>query len=210
MLCVSLGKTSQDKIKNISEESDLVELRLDLNDFDIPEIEEIFGSSDNLIATCRSGKSDSERKISMMTAIKSGAKYVDLDLFSDKRIVDELMKEARNKNCKIILSYHNYKKTPPKEELELICKDLFGAGADIAKIACMVHSRSDLLKLLSLYKEKKDLIAVGMGALGKITRVAGYFLGAPIVYSSYGNSKTASGQMDYKELKKVIETISNG
>ena len=60
-------------------------------------------------------------------------------------------------------------------------------------------------------KNKYQLIAFSMGELGKISRLASLFLGAPFIYTSYEKGKeTADGQMDIVSLKKIIELLEYG
>ncbi len=50
----------------------------------------------------------------------------------------------------------------------------------------------------------------GMGKDGRITRIAAPLLGAPFTYASLDNTReTASGQLDSRTLKQIIDMIRN-
>jgi 3-dehydroquinate dehydratase-1 len=49
-----------------------------------------------------------------------------------------------------------------------------------------------------------------MGKDGRITRIAAPLLGAPFTYASLDNTReTASGQLDSRTLKQIIDMIRN-
>lgn len=54
--------------------------------------------------------------------------------------------------CKIILSSHNFHTTPPDHELSAVLRDMYLAGADIAKIATTAQDITDALRLLAVLK----------------------------------------------------------
>ncbi|MEN8153151.1 MAG: type I 3-dehydroquinate dehydratase [Acidobacteriota bacterium] len=211
MICVSLGKTSIEEIKKIAGENDIVEVRLDLNDFTSKDIKKIFGSSDNLIVTFRPGKKkDQLRKNDLTAAIISGAAYVDVEIDMDREMRDEIVETARQKGCKVIISYHNFIETPEEKFLGGIVKSAFSIGGDIAKVACMVNSVDDNLLILSLYKNKGNVIALGMGEHGRVTRILGEFFGSPLSYVSLDGKPTAPGQINVESFTKIVKGIKNG
>ena len=88
-------------------------------------------------------------------------------------------------------------------------------GADIIKIATSAMNYSDNAKLLSLYNIKESsqlvpVIAIGMGEIGKITRIAALFSGAPFTYASFEAGKeTAEGQIEKSDLQKIYKIIND-
>jgi 3-dehydroquinate dehydratase-1 len=109
------------------------------------------------------------------------------------------------------MSYHNYKRTPSRQVLEEIIESCFAAGVDIAKISCQSLSHADTARILSLYDreevnyENKKIIAVAMGEIGKISRLAALLLGAPFTYASLSQGKeTAPGQLSKQSLLEIL------
>lgn len=83
---------------------------------------------------------------------------MDIELFSGREGVEELVALAKEKNVKTIFSNHDFFKTPSENEILSILKQMEEAGADIAKIAVMPTCTEDVLTLLSATcKAKKEL-----------------------------------------------------
>lgn len=219
MICISIGQPSVESCKDIFQQyqPEMAEIRLDGAQLSADEIGRIFGMHPKLIATCRPETPEqggcSQQK-SLMTAIIAGAAYVDLGLESDKELKNEIIRMARLQHCQVILSYHNYDATPSKSELEGIVGHCFSNGADIAKVACFAHNRHDCGRLLGLYDYParlyagSEIVAIGMGTKGKITRLAAPLLGAPFTYAARGDGQeTAPGQLDYKTLSRIYKLL---
>ncbi len=216
MICVSAGNIDLSELKSLLESEELVEIRLDMNNFTDDELKQIFSSTAKTIATCRPGKfTESERIRKLELCIESGASFIDVELESTKNSIKHLSETAKKHNCSLIISHHNNEITPPVSELINIYKVSAESGADIIKIATHVNDQSDNAKLLSLYDIKEfskttPVIAVGMGNMGKITRIAAPLMGAPFTYASSEAGKgTAEGQIGKSELKRIYKIIDN-
>jgi 3-dehydroquinate dehydratase-1 len=209
MICVSLTEKNPDVCLEILEKVEMAEIRIDLAELSDKDIIKIFSSRKKLIATCRPGKySQSERMYKLRLAIKSGATFVDIEFEAEPDFREAIIEFAHARQCDVIISYHNYEITPELDELETIMNKCFESGADIAKIATMVKVNRDNSKILSLYKAPGRLIAIGMGELGKISRIVAPFLGAEFTYASLSDENaTAPGQINYKRLNKFILEI---
>jgi 3-dehydroquinate dehydratase I len=209
MICVSLAEKDVVKCLEALEKVEMAEIRIDLSEFTDDEIHQVFSVRKKLIATCRPGKySDIDRMQKLKTAIEAGATFVDLEYESRDDFKVPLMDYAHNNQCDVIISYHNHERTPELDELEQIMQRCFEQGADLAKIATMVNVNRDNSKILSLYKAPGRLVAIGMGELGKISRIVAPFLGAEFTYASLTDENTtASGQISYTRLNKYIMEI---
>jgi 3-dehydroquinate dehydratase-1 len=209
MICVSLAEKDPNVCLEILEKVDMAEIRIDLAELSDKDIIKIFSARKKLIATCRPGKySRSERMHKLKLSIESGATYVDIEYEADDDFRNSLSEFAHVHQCDVILSYHNYEMTPELNELENIMHKCFELGADIAKIATMVNVNRDNSKILSLYKAPGRLVAIGMGELGKISRIVAPFLGAEFTYAALtDDSITAPGQISYDKLNQYILEI---
>jgi 3-dehydroquinate dehydratase type I len=174
-------------------------------------LKKIFSAKTKLIAACRpGGLSDEERKKMLMDAVFFGAAYVDVEVDASDEYKQEIISAAKKKGCKVIISYHNFSKTPVKEELDQIVNWCFDSGADIAKIACVSNSGRDSARLLGLLDTDRPIIAIGMGVKGRITRVAAPLLGSPFTFASMAKGKEAApGQLEKSEMQKVLEVLEN-
>jgi 3-dehydroquinate dehydratase type I len=162
-----------------------------------------------LIATCPPAfGTETERKALLLKAITSGARFVDIDLDSTYAFRKELTDAARKSGCKVITSYHDHERTPDRKELGRIADRCNLAGGDIVKIACMVKGPQDCARLLSLLDGGSRMVVIGMGPLGRITRVAGPLLGGEFTFASLETGKeSAPGQMSRKEIEAVWKAI---
>lgn len=132
--------------------------------------------------------------------------YVDIDVKQDKLKIAHAKKI--NPKIKLIISFHDFKKTPTPKELEKISRNAISKGADIVKIATTARSFSDtitMIEILSkLRKQGKKAICICMGKEGLLTRTAGHLLGNYLMYAPIDKSgSTASGQITVPELRKI-------
>jgi 3-dehydroquinate dehydratase type I len=188
---------------------DLAEVRLDLSDISCGDIRRVFTGHPGLVATCRPGRFNAaERRERLLAAVEAGAAYVDLEVDCDPGERREIADRARAIGCRVIVSFHDFDGTPSREELEDTVSRCFAAGADVAKIACLARSPADAARLLGLLGHGRPVIAVGMGAMGKITRVAAPFLGSPFTFCSLGEGDaTAPGQIPHGTLSAILKEI---
>jgi len=214
MICVSIGKVSVEECVAHLGSLEFAEVRLDTMDVGVRSVTRIFSLPLSLIATCRPGTySDQVRKNLLMTAIGAGASYVDIETGSPVTFKKDVLAEASRCGSRVIFSYHNFKRTPADGTLKKVIDRSFLSGADMVKIACMVHSNIDNLRLLSLLSMKNHMgkvVIVGMGERGRVTRVTSVLLGSPFTYASIeGCEPMAPGQMEAGRLKRAMELINN-
>lgn len=210
MVCLSIADVSADEAMDILAKINLAELRLDRINFEKKDIGKLFSSKAKTIVTCRPNDkiNEDERKDIIIEAIKKGASMVDVEVENSDDFKDEIIKAAKKSKCAVIISYHDFEKTPVMRELEQILTWCFESGADIAKIACQARNVEDAARLLALYSFGKSIISIGMGDAGKITRIAAPLLGAPFTYASLEKSRqTAPGQIEVDKLEAIIKMI---
>jgi 3-dehydroquinate dehydratase type I len=209
MICASIAEKDVEVCLKAIEKVEMAEVRIDLTEFNDEEIRKVFSQRKKLIATCRPGKiKDRERSHILKIAIESGATYVDVEYEAPVEYKNDLIDFAHSHQCDVIISYHNYEKTPDLEELERIVQECYTQGADLAKIATHVNVNRDNSKILSLYKAPGRLVAIGMGDLGRISRIVAPFLGAEFTFASLNEAgATAPGQISYNKLNQFILEI---
>jgi 3-dehydroquinate dehydratase-1 len=145
----------------------------------------------------------------LMTAVDAGAAYVDVELAAPAAYRRGIARWASAAGCKLIVSHHDYERTPDAATLRGLLERCFDSGADLAKIACMVNASRDNARLLGLLNDEREIVVIGMGAKGRITRIAAPLLGSPFTFASAAAGKeTAPGQMDQPSLEKIIRSIS--
>ena len=217
---VLVEKNVDDMIRaaNNTKGSDIVELRLDcLQDLSKESVDRLIkGINSNKIATVRKkeeggtfeGKED-ERISYLMQAIASGANYIDVELSTDLGWRYELVKKAKAKNCKVIISYYNLNETPSEDFLDGKIMDSFASGASIVKIETTAKGADDAIRMINVVKkytsQGKSMIGIVTGNDGKLTRVPWDALGNEITYVSLNNSDNGQFTLDKAvELKKLL------
>lgn len=136
---------------------------------------------------------------------------LDLELFRKTSKLKEIIAEAHENNIYIIMSNHDFDKTPEISELERRLTLMKTYGADIAKIAVMPNSARDVLNLLLAtdnikYKLNCPLITMVMGDLGKVTRISGEVFGSCLTFGTVGDA-SAPGQIESTNLKGILDTL---
>jgi len=210
MICVPIIEGNLNTCFDALNKADLIEIRFDKVKFNDYEIKKIFETR-RAIATFRPDKTTNDERIEVLTkAIKNGAKYIDIEIENDESYIRELKRIARENNTQVIISYHNFEYTPSKEKLKEILFSCYELGADVAKIATMVNEITDNIRLLSLYEYKKRMVILGMGDIGKITRIASLFLGAEFTFASFDDTKSsAPGQISINNFKRILHLLNN-
>ncbi len=136
---------------------------------------------------------------------------IDVELFLDRETVSRLIQTAHENGVPVIVSNHDFKKTPPKEELLDRLETMQDLGADILKIAVMPESTEDLLTLLAATEDgcrylKQPIVSMSMGGKGVLSRVAGESFGSAITFGTAG-AASAPGQLPAEELKEILEAL---
>jgi len=142
------------------------------------------------------------------------AEYVDIELFDAEGALHEewikdQIEEIHHHGGKVILSHHDFEKTPQPGELVEIVKTMYEAGADLCKAAVMACSKDDALNLLkaTAFLNKKGIgpiATMAMGEFGKTTRVAAGKYGSCLTFAS-GDEASAPGQVDTHTMKQWLD-----
>lgn len=208
MICVSIGNISQiEKAAQVG--ADLIELRLDLIERDPRAIFPLLPGTVQTVVTCRPGSlSDQQRSDYLMASVDLGASYIDIEVESSDAYASPIIAHALGKSAGVIVSFHDFHGTPSREELRRIMQQCAERGGEIVKIATQVMSREDIFNLLSLYDTPGRKVVIGMGSLGRITRVMAPYLGSEFTFASIGGGgETAPGQLSLKQLKDIYNVI---
>ena len=228
-ICVPVVETTTEKIIQQIQElqnCDLIELRIDFyeNIHDLKQVHELLlqvrqQTNLPLLLTYRSLKegghiqlTDQEYLSLVQTACQSGCvDIVDIELESGNMLVYQLVEIAHQNHVKVLMSYHDFEKTPTVMEMKERLEKMEIMGADICKIAVMPFSYKDVIQLLNTTMEMsqkltKPLVTMSMGKIGKITRIVGELVGSSITFASVGQS-SAPGQLTLEEMQTLLEVI---
>jgi 3-dehydroquinate dehydratase-1 len=185
---------------------DLIELRIDCFDTPINEtvsyVKEIRSSVDiPSIGTVRETELNRNNRLEYFQAIAPFVDCVDIELGTP--ISKEIL--ACSKGKTILVSEHDFEKTPSVEALQSIVDRALLQGADIVKIAVMAQSTADVTRLLRFTEDcKMPLVTIAMGPLGSISRVIAPLFGSLFTYG-FIHKPVAPGQLS---AEKLVEELS--
>ena len=136
---------------------------------------------------------------------------VDVEAFTGDEVVRDIIESAHESGVVVVVSNHDFEKTPAAEELLARLQKMEALGADIPKIAVMPQSSKDVLTLLTVtesWKEtgKTPVITMSMAGEGLISRLCGEIFGSAVTFGAAGKS-SAPGQIDAEELRRILEII---
>ncbi|TFH27106.1 MAG: type I 3-dehydroquinate dehydratase [Bacteroidia bacterium] len=208
MICVSVSHRNQLE-KAVQSGAALLELRLDLIGEKPEKLFPAIPKSIPTVLTCRPGiYNDEERAALLKQGLELGAAYVDVETESPDAFLSDIKQCADLNRAKLIVSYHNFERTPGLEDLESVMIGCFERGGDIAKIATRVNGTGDILNLIALYGLPGQKVILGMGPLGRILRILSPYLGGAFTFASLGEGKeTAPGQLSIKEMNEIYKVI---
>ena len=133
-----------------------------------------------------------------------GFNYLDIDL----PIADKIT--IQNKKSKFILSHHDFKETLDLKALKTIAACMRDFKPDVLKFAVMANSHTDvktLFQLLLSKKENENMIVLGMGNHGKITRLLAPLLGGYLTFASLEETQSAPGQITYQLMNNFYHNL---
>ena len=163
-----------------------------------------------VIATCRrhaaGGKfaGEVEQQIEVLqAAVKAGCRWVDLEIESIDAAGAGILK--RLAPAKLMVSYHNYRKTPP---LGPIYRRMARLPVQVVKLASYTHVLQDNLKIAKLAQSRArrspKLVVLGLGPSGLPSRILAVRWGCPFTYASAGNNDAvAPGQLPAEIMRST-------
>ncbi len=218
--CVSIAEKTPLKVRQTSKialkRSDYIEVRLDfLKVEDIPKTLELIKKSlDRTVCTLRprteGGQfpgSEKERIAIIKLVAEYGPYLLDVEFNTIKKNA-ALAGFLKSTKTKLLISWHDFKKTPNTAELRKKMKDM-SRFSDFIKIVSTARSTDDSARMLELYGKKgraTNLIAFAMGDFGRISRILCLYLGSPYTYVSLGRA-VAPGQFSVDEVRKITDNL---
>ncbi|MBT2738443.1 type I 3-dehydroquinate dehydratase [Bacillus sp. ISL-7] len=232
-ICVPLVGETLVQLKEEAEflktiDLDVVEWRVDFFD-QVEDFEQVkkalaeirtFLPATPLIFTFRSNKEGGNKEITTSfyfelnkTVAETGlVDFIDVELFNDENEVKTIIEKAHAKNVFVIVSNHDFHKTPTKEEIISRLRKAQEFGGDIPKIAVMPNSTADVLTLLDATNTMNEqfadrpFITMSMAGKGVISRLAGEVFGSAVTFGA-AKKASAPGQVNVKELRGVLNLL---
>lgn len=220
-VCASIAASTVQKTMRLLKKAEknnanLIEFRLD-------HLEKNYRMSDLIsstrlprIATNRSANEggkfrgeETNRVQSLLQAAEAGCEFVDLELAMEN--VGSIIRKAKRLGVQVIISYHDFQRTPDLQELRRILEKQMNLGADICKIVSTAKEQSDNLRILEFVfnaSRKTKVVSFAMGKLGVVSRVLSPIYGASFTFASVERgAESAAGQLTLDEIKNAYRSM---
>ena len=133
------------------------------------------------------------------------AAYVDVELRSAHRF-ETVLEQSRANNVKIIISYHDLNDTPGRDRLDEISRRARSYKADILKMATRTDNHAQLTRLREFFlreRIKMNIAAMGIGRLGRLSRIEFARQGSALNYAHIGRPRL-EGQLSVADLRRIL------
>ncbi len=135
---------------------------------------------------------------------------IDIEYFFNPKRMERTVAFAKQHNVTVVMSNHDFDKTPAFDDIVNRLIGMKQAGADVAKLACMPQSPKDVITVLQATEQVKSqypdepLITMAMGKLGVVTRICGSIFGNAMTFGAAKQS-SAPGQVEIGRLQGILE-----
>lgn len=152
-------------------------------------------------------KGSEEKRLELFKTILPQVDAIDIEL-SATSIIKEVIQAARAHQKLVLVSYHNFDKTPATDKLASVLAEAKSLGADVVKIATLATSRADVQTLagFTLANKEKNIITIAMGPEGVVSRVLFPALGSLLTYT-FLDKPVAPGQLDYRQTVDLLRLL---
>lgn len=166
------------------------------------------------VATVRSAaeggawRGDEGERLELYRAVLGAVGAVDVEA-SSATIVDDVLAAAHGAGRVVLLSFHDFDGTPSESDLVATVGRARDRGADVVKVATMVHGTDDLRTLARVLcaDHGVPLVVIGMGSAGVASRLLFPLLGSRLTFASFGAS-SAPGQVDLVDTVRTLRLAS--
>ena len=211
-ICATIVSNDRKAVKKVEPLVDLFEVRIDLIGDKWQEVVSQFQKP--WIACNRSAsegggwqRNEARRIEKLLQAIELGAEIIDIELRTKN--LDNIVKVIK-RETKCLLSFHDFEKTPPFDQMKQIVEEQLEAGADICKVITTARSFEDNLSVLQLISEfpSTRLVSFAMGPLGTLSRILCPLAGGDFTYASIEKGReSAPGQIAVRDLSRIYGII---
>jgi 3-dehydroquinate dehydratase-1 len=187
---------------------DLFEVRVDLIDKTLDCIVKCLGDLKRavnlpVIGTVRENERTQKRRAAIFAAIMPYIDCIDIELGASDAA--QVQAQAKKAGKTIIVSEHNFKKTPTEKVLQSIVDNAVAQGGDIVKVVTTARTEDDAWRLLRFAKScKVPIVAFAMGEAGTFSRIKACEYGSLFTYG-YITKPVAPGQVSAEELVNKIK-----
>ncbi len=226
MICVAISANNAESAIEkandaINKGASLIEVRIDHfenpNDADVTSLVKNIPSK--VVLTARKpgegGKYpfiETDRIKLIQKCITANPHAIDLEFSIEAEVLTSLIKLTQQQDVRVILSFHDFKKTPEVKEMSEIILDAVSKKVEYVKIIGTANCVEDNLKMLALPQiaQMNDIkiVCFSMGRKGTLSRILSPIFGAAFTFASL-DEPTAAGQIQIEEMKNYLETFTS-
>jgi 3-dehydroquinate dehydratase-1 len=136
---------------------------------------------------------------------------LDFEMGNEPAHVAQVRSLARRHGLPLVLSFHDFERTPAEADLRACFEQAHRLEADIAKVAVMPQSMEDVHRLLGATLQASralpiPVISMAMGGLGAVTRLCGGVFGSALTFA-VGAAASAPGQIPIDEVRAALAVL---
>lgn len=136
---------------------------------------------------------------------------VDFEMGNDPSHVQAVRDASRAAGVGLVLSFHDFRQTPPLADLLARFERAERLGADVAKVAVMPQGPDDVLRLLQATSQTSrergiPVVSMSMAGWGALTRLGGGLFGSALTFA-VGQNPSAPGQIAIEDVRTVLEIL---
>ena len=156
---------------------------------------------------------DEEQVLALYEAVAESGTVdaMDFEMGNDAAHVARVRALTREHGLALVLSFHDFQRTPPDAELDARFAQAHALQADVAKVAVMPQGRDDVHRLLGATLRASErlpipVVSMSMGGLGAVTRLAGGAFGSALTFA-VGSAPSAPGQVPIADVRAAIAVL---
>ncbi|MDE2590953.1 MAG: type I 3-dehydroquinate dehydratase [Patescibacteria group bacterium] len=223
-ICLPIIKTTikdvEEMIEANRENYDMFEVWIDHLNESFPEILKLIrelsqklGNRFLVVFRRRNGESihiPLENRLRIITQLATTNTFFDIDIEKQKNDLEEISRLRLRPN--MILSFHDFEKTPRTSTLVKIVDNMHMYHPSIYKIATYCQTEKQAIALLHLLLDMKEqgkrCVIIGMGQKGIITRIFGTLWGNEIAFVPENTAGlSAPGQLNRKQMEDIFAIV---
>jgi 3-dehydroquinate dehydratase-1 len=136
---------------------------------------------------------------------------VDFEMANAPADVARVRALTRRHGLGLVLSFHDFQRTPADDELGARFAQAERLEADVAKVAVMPQSIEDVHRLLgaTLHASRSlaiPVISMAMGGAGAVTRLCGGVFGSALTFA-VGSAASAPGQIPIEDVRAALAVL---
>jgi 3-dehydroquinate dehydratase I len=136
---------------------------------------------------------------------------LDFEMGNPEADVAQVRALARRHGLPLVLSFHDFQRTPSDADLRARFEQAQALGADVAKVAVMPQSVEDVHRLLGATLQASrslpiPVISMAMGGLGAVSRLCGGVFGSALTFA-VGSAPSAPGQIPIEEVRAALAVL---